>query len=269
MEGSEQQLEEQLQRLMNGQGSEVTVCDVGLDQSKPATLRKNVTYIVCGVIFNDKDEVLMVQEAKQDCYKQWYLPAGRVEVGESLEEALKREVPSGSVALGGSAHRPQLSTRGSEASPGLHRRRPHLGPARQSSVSPPTDSSRGQDPRRDLGGQHGGAGRHAVLVLRPRRQHSGRLQPAARRPAARQNRRSLFQHFSAAHPGPRPARRGRREAAQAADGTPTRGREPPLHLALSPKPRPETETDGDGQEHDDSTTAQPLLKKRLREHSSV
>lgn len=92
MEGSEQQLEEQLQRLMNGQGSEVTVCDVGLDQSKPATLRKNVTYIVCGVIFNDKDEVLMVQEAKQDCYKQWYLPAGRVEVGESLEEALKREV---------------------------------------------------------------------------------------------------------------------------------------------------------------------------------
>lgn len=39
-----------------------------------------------------QDEVLMVQEAKQDCYKQWYLPAGRVEVGESLEEALKREV---------------------------------------------------------------------------------------------------------------------------------------------------------------------------------
>lgn len=37
----------------------------------------------------------MVQEAKQDCYKQWYLPAGRVEVGESLEEALKREVRRG------------------------------------------------------------------------------------------------------------------------------------------------------------------------------
>lgn len=34
----------------------------------------------------------MVQEAKPDCYKQWYLPAGRVEVGESLQEALKREV---------------------------------------------------------------------------------------------------------------------------------------------------------------------------------
>uniref|UniRef100_A0AAQ4QRR8 Nudix hydrolase domain-containing protein n=1 Tax=Gasterosteus aculeatus aculeatus TaxID=481459 RepID=A0AAQ4QRR8_GASAC len=39
-----------------------------------------------------QEEVLMVQEAKQDCYKQWYLPAGRVEVGESLEEALRREV---------------------------------------------------------------------------------------------------------------------------------------------------------------------------------
>lgn len=34
----------------------------------------------------------MVQEAKPDCYKLWYLPAGRVEVGERLEEALRREV---------------------------------------------------------------------------------------------------------------------------------------------------------------------------------
>uniref|UniRef100_I3IVV1 Nudix hydrolase domain-containing protein n=1 Tax=Oreochromis niloticus TaxID=8128 RepID=I3IVV1_ORENI len=84
--------EEQVERLLSGQGSEVTVCDVGLEQSKPATLRKNVTYIVCAVIFNEKEEVLMVQEAKPDCYKQWYLPAGRVEVGESLEEAMKREV---------------------------------------------------------------------------------------------------------------------------------------------------------------------------------
>ncbi|KAF3695281.1 8-oxo-dGDP phosphatase NUDT18 [Channa argus] len=85
-------VEKQVERLLRGEGSEVTGCDLGLEQSKPATLRKNVTYIVCAVIFNDKEEVLMVQEAKQDCYKQWYLPAGRVEVGESLEEALKREV---------------------------------------------------------------------------------------------------------------------------------------------------------------------------------
>ncbi|KAM4578068.1 8-oxo-dGDP phosphatase NUDT18 [Fundulus diaphanus] len=86
------QVEEQVEQLLSGQGSEVTLCDVGLELSKPATLRKNVSYIVCAVVFNDKEEVLMVQEAKQDCYKQWYLPAGRVEVGESLEEALRREV---------------------------------------------------------------------------------------------------------------------------------------------------------------------------------
>uniref|UniRef100_UPI0037E906AC 8-oxo-dGDP phosphatase NUDT18 n=1 Tax=Semicossyphus pulcher TaxID=241346 RepID=UPI0037E906AC len=91
-EEERRQVEEQMERMLSGQGSEVTLCDVGLEQSKPATLRKTVTYIVAAVIFNDKEEVLMVQEAKQDCYKQWYLPAGRVEVGESLEEALRREV---------------------------------------------------------------------------------------------------------------------------------------------------------------------------------
>ncbi|KAM3611436.1 uncharacterized protein V6R79_018488 [Siganus canaliculatus] len=91
-EEQRRRVEEQVEVLLSGQGSEVTWCDVGLEQSKPATLRKTVTYIVCGVIFNEKEEVLMVQEAKQDCYKQWYLPAGRVEVGETLEEALRREV---------------------------------------------------------------------------------------------------------------------------------------------------------------------------------
>lgn len=118
--GQRQQVEEQVEKLLAGQGLEVSGCDVALDQSKPATLRKNVTYIVCAVVFNDKvwipawsrhacvllrtprpllrcvrvsqEEVLMVQEAKPDCYKQWYLPAGRVEVGENLQEALKREV---------------------------------------------------------------------------------------------------------------------------------------------------------------------------------
>uniref|UniRef100_UPI003AAF9DC3 8-oxo-dGDP phosphatase NUDT18 n=1 Tax=Centroberyx gerrardi TaxID=166262 RepID=UPI003AAF9DC3 len=88
----EREVEQQLERLLSGQGSEVTAVDVGSDQGRPVALRKTVTYIVCGVIFNDKDEVLMVQEAKQECYKQWYLPAGRMEVGESIEEALRREV---------------------------------------------------------------------------------------------------------------------------------------------------------------------------------
>uniref|UniRef100_A0A3Q3DPI8 Nudix (nucleoside diphosphate linked moiety X)-type motif 18 n=1 Tax=Hippocampus comes TaxID=109280 RepID=A0A3Q3DPI8_HIPCM len=87
-----EQVEAQVERLLGGLGCEVMMCDVGLEQSKPASLRNNVTYIVCAVVFNDSEEVLMVQEAKQDCYKKWYLPAGRVEVGESLQEALLREV---------------------------------------------------------------------------------------------------------------------------------------------------------------------------------
>lgn len=48
------QVEEQVEKLLAGQGLEVSGCDVALDQSKPATLRKNVTYIVCAVVFNDK-----------------------------------------------------------------------------------------------------------------------------------------------------------------------------------------------------------------------
>ncbi|KAM3867605.1 8-oxo-dGDP phosphatase NUDT18 [Diretmus argenteus] len=88
----EKEVEEQVERLLNGEGSEFTTLDVVPDQVRPVTLRKTVTYIVCAVIFNDKEEVLMVQEAKQECYKQWYLPAGRMEVGESIEAALRREV---------------------------------------------------------------------------------------------------------------------------------------------------------------------------------
>lgn len=34
----------------------------------------------------------MVQEAKPQCYGRWYLPAGRMEVAESIHEALCREV---------------------------------------------------------------------------------------------------------------------------------------------------------------------------------
>ncbi|CAL8247989.1 unnamed protein product [Merluccius merluccius] len=86
------EVEDQIKKLMDGEGLEVTVLDVHPEQARLATLRKTVSYIVCAVIFNDKDEVLMVQEAKQECYKQWYLPAGRMEEGEGIEEALQREV---------------------------------------------------------------------------------------------------------------------------------------------------------------------------------
>lgn len=44
------------------------------------------------MLINSKDEVLMMQEAKKSCAGQWYLPAGRMEPGENIEEAVKREV---------------------------------------------------------------------------------------------------------------------------------------------------------------------------------
>lgn len=55
-------------------------------------LKKTVTYIVMAVIINSKNAVLMMQEAKSICNGAWYLPAGKVEEGETLEEAVKREV---------------------------------------------------------------------------------------------------------------------------------------------------------------------------------
>ncbi|KAJ1532391.1 hypothetical protein ONE63_000991 [Megalurothrips usitatus] len=55
-------------------------------------LGNTVTYIAMGVLFNSQGEVLMMQEAKSSCAGQWYLPAGRVNPGENLEEAVIREV---------------------------------------------------------------------------------------------------------------------------------------------------------------------------------
>ncbi|XP_017490315.1 PREDICTED: 8-oxo-dGDP phosphatase NUDT18-like [Rhagoletis zephyria] len=55
-------------------------------------LGKSVTYIVACVLFNERDEVLMMQEAKQSCAGKWYLPAGRMEKGETICEAAVREV---------------------------------------------------------------------------------------------------------------------------------------------------------------------------------
>ena len=41
-------------------------------------------YVVMAVIINEKNEILMMQEAKSSCAGQWYLPAGRVEPNESI-----------------------------------------------------------------------------------------------------------------------------------------------------------------------------------------
>ncbi|KAL9887360.1 8-oxo-dGDP phosphatase NUDT18 isoform 1-T1 [Glossina fuscipes fuscipes] len=55
-------------------------------------LGKTVTYIVACVLINDNDEVLAMQEAKKSCAGKWYLPAGRMEIGENICEAAIREV---------------------------------------------------------------------------------------------------------------------------------------------------------------------------------
>lgn len=55
-------------------------------------LSSSVTYIVACILFNDKEEVLMMQEAKKSCAGKWYLPAGRMERGETIVQAAEREV---------------------------------------------------------------------------------------------------------------------------------------------------------------------------------
>lgn len=47
-------------------------------------LGQSVCYVVMAVILNEKNEVLVMQEAKSSCVGKWYLPAGKVEPNESL-----------------------------------------------------------------------------------------------------------------------------------------------------------------------------------------
>ncbi|XP_050972606.1 8-oxo-dGDP phosphatase NUDT18-like isoform X1 [Labeo rohita] len=92
MDSTVQILEENLEKILKGEGLEVGEFDSVPEEVKPVTLRKSVCYIVSAVIFNSKDELLMVQEAKPECHGRWYLPAGRMEERESILEALQREV---------------------------------------------------------------------------------------------------------------------------------------------------------------------------------
>ncbi|XP_017786956.1 PREDICTED: 8-oxo-dGDP phosphatase NUDT18 [Nicrophorus vespilloides] len=62
------------------------------DPTKKLVMGDNITYIVAGIIINDEGEVLMIQEAKESCAGKWYLPAGRMEKGETICAATEREV---------------------------------------------------------------------------------------------------------------------------------------------------------------------------------
>jgi len=99
-----------LNLLLNGQDIEEPqdYCDFSLEEQNEIAvskgqapsappdfipkLKQSVCYVVMAVIFNEKNEILMIQEAKSTCAGQWYLPAGRVEPNENLTDAFKREV---------------------------------------------------------------------------------------------------------------------------------------------------------------------------------
>ncbi len=49
-------------------------------------------FVVASVILERDYRYLLVQEAKEGAYGLWNLPGGRVEAGESIEEAASREV---------------------------------------------------------------------------------------------------------------------------------------------------------------------------------
>jgi len=103
-------IQDHLRLLMEGRPYEEQheFCDFSLKEQNEATsakgaaplapadfqpvVKKSVCYIVAAVIFNENNEVLMMQEAKSSCAGQWYLPAGRMEAGEDVAEAAKREV---------------------------------------------------------------------------------------------------------------------------------------------------------------------------------
>ncbi|XP_077118258.1 8-oxo-dGDP phosphatase NUDT18 [Ranitomeya variabilis] len=86
-------LEEELTILLDGGAVPLPdQCDVAPEGPRPLRLRHNVCYIVMGILLNGQDEVLMMQEAKAECCGKWYLPAGRLERGESLVDGLCREV---------------------------------------------------------------------------------------------------------------------------------------------------------------------------------
>lgn len=83
----------ELDAVLDGGGWEVGGSFEGPPQpTGPIRLGRNVCYVVLAVLFDEEDRVLLVQEAKPECRGKWYLPAGRMEPGESIVAAMRREV---------------------------------------------------------------------------------------------------------------------------------------------------------------------------------
>ncbi|XP_074838111.1 8-oxo-dGDP phosphatase NUDT18 [Carettochelys insculpta] len=86
-------LAEELDAVLSGRGWEVQErYDYAPVPAQPVRVRRTACYIVVAILINDQNEVLMMQEAKQECHGTWYLPAGRMEPNETIVEAMKREV---------------------------------------------------------------------------------------------------------------------------------------------------------------------------------
>ncbi|KAM5172252.1 8-oxo-dGDP phosphatase NUDT18 [Mantella aurantiaca] len=86
-------LEEEMKAVLSGGSAPLPDrYDLVTEIPRPLKLRHNVCYIVMAVLLNDQEEVLMMQEAKAECLGTWYLPAGRLERGETLVDGLCREV---------------------------------------------------------------------------------------------------------------------------------------------------------------------------------
>lgn len=50
-----------------------------------------MTFVVAGVLIEKDGKFLLVQEKQPKAYKQWNLPAGKVDKGESIQQAAIRE----------------------------------------------------------------------------------------------------------------------------------------------------------------------------------
>ncbi|EDV91217.1 8-oxo-dGDP phosphatase NUDT18 [Drosophila grimshawi] len=104
-------IEEKVRCILNGSDlGDITqeLCDFSLKEQnataeaqgvQPSTasdfvpkVGQTINYIVACVLFNEHDELLMIEEAKPSCAGKWYLPAGRMEKGESITEAAAREL---------------------------------------------------------------------------------------------------------------------------------------------------------------------------------
>lgn len=62
-----------------------------MDGQNTSELPIATTFIVCGVVLERNGDYLLVQERQPKAYKKWNLPAGRVDQGETLEQAAIRE----------------------------------------------------------------------------------------------------------------------------------------------------------------------------------